>query len=286
MVANRSLNQFPKIQVKPPMIDLHCHLLDETACGPKTFQESLEMCRLAVADGIHTIVATPLWEAGASEPPLSLLACASKIECLSNEMEGALRLELGFMMKFRLDLPLLLDKFGTTLTLGQGRYVLVSLPLVYVPNASGAVWRDIASRGFSVLLSRPECNPSLRRRPEILDEWVRSGVNVQLDAASILGTHGREVQRFAVQSIGKYKNSVVIGSNAPHSHLNQISLKQARAKLAKVIGKTTARAVFSVTPARILGRSEQETQKGNSLAYSSNSFRQLFSSGKRLFGVS
>jgi len=42
------------------MIDLHCHILPDIDDGPQTWAESLEMARLAVRDGIHTLVATPI----------------------------------------------------------------------------------------------------------------------------------------------------------------------------------------------------------------------------------
>ena len=41
------------------MIDLHAHILPGLDDGPKNMDEALEMCRVAQADGIHTIVATP-----------------------------------------------------------------------------------------------------------------------------------------------------------------------------------------------------------------------------------
>ena len=41
------------------MIDLHCHILPGVDDGSKSLEMSLEMARLAVADGIKAIVATP-----------------------------------------------------------------------------------------------------------------------------------------------------------------------------------------------------------------------------------
>ena len=40
------------------MIDLHCHLLAGVDDGPTTLQESVELCRIAVADGITHADAT------------------------------------------------------------------------------------------------------------------------------------------------------------------------------------------------------------------------------------
>ena len=41
------------------MIDIHTHILPMIDDGPTMMQESLEMCRIAVNDGIKKIIATP-----------------------------------------------------------------------------------------------------------------------------------------------------------------------------------------------------------------------------------
>ena len=41
------------------MIDIHTHVLPTIDDGPTTMTESLEMCRIAVNDGIKKIIATP-----------------------------------------------------------------------------------------------------------------------------------------------------------------------------------------------------------------------------------
>src|SRR5574337_292557 len=41
------------------MIDIHCHPLAGVDDGPEKFEDSVAMCRLAAADGITHLVATP-----------------------------------------------------------------------------------------------------------------------------------------------------------------------------------------------------------------------------------
>ncbi len=41
------------------MIDLHCHILSGMDDGARTITESINMEKLAMKEGIHTIVATP-----------------------------------------------------------------------------------------------------------------------------------------------------------------------------------------------------------------------------------
>ena len=44
---------------KVDVIDIHCHILPKVDDGPKSWDTSLEMCRMAADDGIEHIVATP-----------------------------------------------------------------------------------------------------------------------------------------------------------------------------------------------------------------------------------
>ena len=41
------------------MIDIHAHILPAIDDGPKTIEESIEICKVAANDGIKKIVATP-----------------------------------------------------------------------------------------------------------------------------------------------------------------------------------------------------------------------------------
>lgn len=209
------------------MIDIHCHLLDETGCGPQDFAESVMMCRRAITDGVRVIVATVRWNAGADQPPLPFPECERKLEKLQLEMGDALQLKLGFMLKFRADLPELATRFGSLLALGGGQHLLVSVPSMQTPDGAETVWRALSEKGFSVVVAHPECSPALRRHPSRLDAWTASGVTLQLDAASITGAHGREVQRFAIHCLQKYTDHIVIASNARRAQTHGASLSSA-----------------------------------------------------------
>ena len=41
------------------MIDIHCHILPGIDDGAKSMDETLEMARIAVSEGIYHIIATP-----------------------------------------------------------------------------------------------------------------------------------------------------------------------------------------------------------------------------------
>lgn len=236
------------------MIDLRSHILDSTPCGPGTFAESLEMCRAAITDGVRTIVATPRWEAGRPEPPLPFDECRRRLERLQEETQGGLSLNLGFALQFSPDLPALVERHGSKLALAGKRHLLVSLPSVEVPVRTEEVWKELAGAGFSIVLSHPECNAALRRDPNRLARWVSGGITLQLDAASLAGTYGRDVQRFAMECAARYHSAAVVASNLRSPVSAGARLPSAYRALASRFGAGRASELVIQNPAALLSR--------------------------------
>lgn len=236
------------------MIDIRSHILDGTACGPATFAESVEMCRAAAHDGVRKLVATPFWETGCEEPPLPFAEIDRKIANLSKEVGGAVVIKTGFVLEFGANLPGLLDRYRERLALGGKHHLLISLPKTHMPANASEVWLALAGRGFSVVISGPECSPVLRRNPAALSDWSRVGVKLQLDAASVAGAYGREVQKFALDCLRRYEGRVAVASNACGGR--DTTLSQARGELAECVGARGAHKVVNCTPLAMLGETD------------------------------
>jgi protein-tyrosine phosphatase len=235
------------------MIDLSCHLLEGTGCGPDSVEESVEMCRLAEEAGVRTIVATPCWEAGATSPPVPLAECCRKLDSLRERVGSQLALKFGFMFQYSADIPALTDTFGAVLALGQGRHLLISLPATQLPRDMEKTWDELARRGYSVVLARPECSPALRSQRDRLDEWVRRGAKIQIAAASVTGGHGRTVKQFAMESFNAYGESVVLATRARSARASDFILGHAKEAVAKKFGASRAHASVNSTPLEIIG---------------------------------
>lgn len=235
------------------MIDLRSHILDGTPCGPDSFADSLEMSRAAAADGVRTVVATPRWEAGSTQPPLPFDECRHKLERLEEETRGALSFKLGFVFQYGPELPELAARHGSKLALAGKQHLLVSLPSVEIPNEVEGVWKSLRRCGLSVVLAHPECNTVLRRDSARLTRWVSEGMTLQVDAASVLGMHGREVQRFALDYLRKYEGHAVVASNMRRSGDQRPSLANARQELADKLGARQTRKLVRDTAAAVLG---------------------------------
>jgi protein-tyrosine phosphatase len=233
------------------MIDLHCHVLDETVCGPESFDQSLEMCRAAALSGVRTIVATPVWDSRKGSPPLPIDKCSEKVERLQREMQGALMVKLGFALQFSSTLPDIVARYGSQIALGGKRHILVSMPPVGLPVDVEEVWSQLERQGFLPIIAHPECHPVLRRTPNRLAAWVSKGAVLQVDAASLTGAHGRSVRRLAIEYLVRYKESVVVASNARRGRPNMMG--KARNEITRQMGEKEALRYLLQTPTSIVG---------------------------------
>lgn len=238
------------------MIDLSCHFLTGTECGPPSFAESLDLCRVAFDNGVSTFVFTPRWHPGCASPPASFDQCEKEITRLRKSLKPGIELRLGFVLPFSSELPALVDRYGRELALGGKKHLLISLPANQIPPQAAKVWAALKRRGFTPVISQPASRPALRRHPEILDAWVADGVKLQIRAASVLGLLGREVRRCALGYLERYPNSTFIASNGHAGNGDASVLKDAREELVRTFGEVQARKWLSETPATILGRTE------------------------------
>lgn len=240
------------------MIDLRCHVLDGSPCGPESFAKSVEMCHSAQANGVSLVVATLRWEAGRAEPPLPFEECRSKLDRLESELSGALSLRLGFAFRFSSQLPALVERYGSRLALGGKRHLLVSMPALNIPAEAEEVWDALGRAGFSVVIAHPECSPALRREPERLVKWVGRGFFLQIDVASVSGVYGREVRRFALSCLRDHGGSTVLATNWSGPGRDGHSLARAKAEVAKQVGERSAATCVYGTPSLIIGDKPEE----------------------------
>lgn len=236
------------------MIDLRCHLFDGTPVrAAADLTEPLLMCRRAAREGVRTLVAVERWEAFDDEtPPLPFDAYRQRLERLQSEVGDTLRLRQGFVFRFHPELLGLIERYGSSVTLGGGRHVSVSLPATRTPAGAEELWERLKQLGFSVVVAGPECSHDLRRNRARLESWLEGGVKLQLNAASITGAHGREAQRFALHCAKEYRGRVVIASHAREAGAHAPSLAGAREALRRQLSRKTVEALFHETPAAIL----------------------------------
>jgi len=233
-------------------VDVHCHCLPGLDDGPETLADALALCRALVADGVDTAIATP-HQLGAYDSLNDGDSVRAAVQALDRALDEAgvpLRVVPGGDVRVDERIPALLES-GRILTLADGgRYLLLELPHDIFIDIARLV-ADLVSRGVTPIVSHPERNPFLLRRPGILREWLRQGARLQVTAASLLGDFGPLPERAAWQWIGAGAADLVATDS--HDTLGRRPrLSEALGALAKRLGPAAARRVCVDNPRRVL----------------------------------
>jgi len=182
------------------MIDIHCHPLPATDDGAKTFEVAVEMCKMAAADGITHLVATPHCNYSYEFDPA---ANRAKLAELQQAVGETPKLMLGCDFHLSYDNIQRLVKNPRDYSVNGTPYVLVEFGDHFVPEQMDNVFYEIECAGLTPILTHPERNPVILRRPELLHRWITRGCLVQVTAKSYTGGFGSEAQRSSELWLGQ-----------------------------------------------------------------------------------
>jgi protein-tyrosine phosphatase len=172
------------------MVDLHCHLLPGVDDGPKDLEESLAMARIAAADGIQAIVATPHTLNGVyTNHRQDILNRVKDLQAALTEENISILLFPGADIHFDSDLIPSLES-GKILPINHGKYLLLEPEKHSLPLTAGEIFFDLRIRGYFPIITHPERNSLIQRNPDLLEEWIRQGVLIQITAGSLTGNFG------------------------------------------------------------------------------------------------
>lgn len=231
------------------MIDLHCHILPDIDDGPALMAESLEMARMAVADGISAIVATPHVKE-LPYPPDRISTRVEEFRRALNEARIPLKVLAGADVSALLE-PSLLAPY----TLNGTPYILFEFPHTHVPQNAGQLLFNGILAGLRPIITHPERNPSFVRSPQLLFELVEAGALVQVTAESLTGGFGDEARHCAAYLLRKQMVHF-LASDAHSSRQRIPELSRGVAAAERIVGKAAAMKLVQDHPAAVVAGRE------------------------------
>ncbi len=239
------------------MIDIHSHILPGLDDGAGDLEEALEMARLAVADGIRVIVATPhlfKYKSGDLDAINEKSVILERLDRFRDRLaaEGlALEILPGCDVSLSVDTLRLLAE-DRVLTVNDGkRYLLLELPHFSIPPTLEDICFRLQSLGLTPIITHPERQPLIQESPDRLGRLVDLGCLAQLTAGSLTGGFGRRIARVSRQLVKKgYIH--LLASDAHNTRGRPPILSQAVSVLSKLVGPEQARAMVTQTPAKII----------------------------------
>lgn len=234
--------------------DLHSHILPGFDDGASSDEEFLEMAQVAVEGGTSTMVATPHYDhESPSFKPLDIVAAVGDYGSLMDEHGIPLALVPG--LELRVNAGLLdLAKAGSLeeFTLGgNGKYMLVELPMLDMPLATLDIFFQIQLRGVIPILAHPERNRYLMENPSIVKDFIERGVEIQVNAGSLEGVFGKKARRMARQLV-KDRAARLVASDAHSSGERNPDMSGAAGALDRLLGAGASHLFLEVNPALAL----------------------------------
>lgn len=230
------------------MIDIHSHILADVDDGPKSWDTSEEMCRMAAADGVEHMVATPHANHRYHYDREYL---ARLLDYLRQRIGDVPRLSLG--CDFHVSYENLQDALVRPqyYTIEGSRYLLVELSNYSIPPHVDDYFTRLRDKGITPVITHPERNPILQRTPQRVIQWVELGCAVQVTASVLTGQWGERAWR-AAKWLFERDAVHVLASDAHDIKHRAPGLSAARDAAAELCNTEVADALVDANPRAIV----------------------------------
>ena len=239
------------------MIDIHAHILPGLDDGAKNWEQSLEMARIAVEDGIRMMVATPhlfksrLIDLRQLNPKEIILQHVAALRQKLLEENIPLEIIPGCDFPLSFESLQLLDD-GLALTINDAnRYLLMELPDTALPPATEEICFRLQSKGITPIITHPERHLVIQEAPYKLKRLLNLGCLAQMTGNSLTGWFGRGIKKISRQLV-KLGYIHLLATDAHDPKRRPPVLSQAVTELTRLIGEKRARAMVHDIPARII----------------------------------
>jgi len=230
------------------MVDIHCHILPEVDDGATSWDVAAEMCRMAVADGITHIVATPHANEQYSYQRDQHSARLQKLQLVAGEWPV---LSLGCDFHFSYDNVQDALKNPELYAISGSPYLLVEFSDFGVSTfIDDAIFR-LRSLGVVPVITHPERNRILQRNPDYVLRLVENGCAVQITASSFTG-HWGDAARKTARWFLEREAVHVLASDAHDTQHRPPVLSAGREAVARLAGAEVARMLVEDNPGAIM----------------------------------
>ncbi len=234
------------------MIDLHTHLLPGIDDGPKSMEEAIQMIKEGREIGITAICTTPHLSTSFKRTKTEkVMETFLKLQERMAQEKIDIQLYLGSEIDLREDLSSMKDLPFFFLNQTQ-KYLFMELPLGEFPSFTERILFSLLIEGLSPILAHPERSLNKEIDFERLEKLKDSGILIQLNAGSLLGSFGKKVQRSALKLLEKDLVDLLASDAHDVNNRPLTILAEAFKKIKNELGEGTALKLFKENPQKIL----------------------------------
>ncbi len=219
---------------------------------------SLEMARLSVADGVHTLACTPHIYPGLYENTAAgIEAGVRALQAELDQRDIPLRLVVGADVHLEPGLSASI-KQGRIPTLAGSRYLLLEPPHHVAPPRFEESVFELMTAGYVPVITHPERLSWIEDNYPIFQRLVERGVWMQLTAASVAGRFGKRALYWSERMLDEGCVHI-LATDAHHPQRRPPILAQGRDAAAKRVGDAEAIHMVTTRPQGIVENKPVDT---------------------------
>ncbi|MBL4753647.1 MAG: hypothetical protein JKY52_08675 [Flavobacteriales bacterium] len=250
------------------MIDIHSHILPGVDDGARSFDEAIQMLKMAVDDGVTTQVLTPHIHHGRFNNTLDSLV-RPFVEFRSRVREAGMPITLQLSAELRLSteiMPMIKNNQIPWLGDDNGiKTLLLEFPLKELPFGSENVVRWLLKKNIRPIIVHPERNRVFQKHPNKLQPFINLGCPIQITASSITGRFGKEPQKLAIKLLEEGKVDV-LASDCHNLTSRPPNLNEGVQEAAKIVGEAAARKMVNEFPQQLIASHHIKNTTGSAHA--------------------
>ena len=206
------------------------------------------MCRLAAADGITHMVASPHANDRYHYDREYLQGLVAHLRQLVGD---APKLSLGCDFHLSYENIQAALSHPTRYVIEGTRYLLVEFSNYSIPQQTTDSFHKLGDRGITAIITHPERNPILRESPQQVLEWAEQGCVVQMTGSALTGFWGERTRRAALWLL-EHQAVHVLATDAHDLEKRVPVLSTARDAAAEICGEDIAEAMVEANPRAII----------------------------------
>jgi protein-tyrosine phosphatase len=233
------------------MIDLHSHILPGIDDGSKSLAMSLEMARIAVADGIRTMACTPhIYPGLYMNDAAGIRAARDALQAVLQDHGIDLQLTTGADVHL---VPGLVEglRAGTIPSLHNTRYVLLEPPHHVAPPRFAESVFQLITAGYVPVITHPERLTYMDDHYATMQQLVQAGAWMQITAGALTGMFGARPKYWGERFIGEGMAHIL--ATDAHSSTRRVPvMSEGLAVAEKLLGREEAQQLVAGRPGALM----------------------------------
>ena len=245
------------------LIDMHCHIVPGVDDGARDLYDAAKILQLEYKNQVQAVIVTPHYRVGMFETPQAEIERQFKrIDEMTRRSRSGMRAYLG--CEYHTNSHMVDDlKKGLRPTMIGTQYVLVE----FSESHSYQIIRNqvyaLLAAGYQQIIAHVERYPCLTKAPELVQELIHMGAQIQLTSGNVLGKSGWRQKRFCHKMLQSGQVHY-IGSDAHDQIERAPDLLPCAEYVSKKYGQQTAERIFIKNPSKIIKASKKMRDKRRS----------------------